>query len=188
MLALNIRKKIQYGFTLLELTIGIAVLSVALTVMTGALFPQADRSTEPWFQVRSAELAHSMMNEILARKFDENNFVLGNLRCGEFETGATTSVPCVTQNALNTCTSLEAGETSTNRSTYDDVDDFNCTSLSAAQLTDLTGNQSLANQYEGFQVQVDVSYLTVDQVKLITVTVTPPRGGDIVYSAYKANY
>lgn len=174
------------GFTLIELTIGIVVLSVALLVMTGALFPQAKRSTNPWFQVRSAELAHSMMNEILAKKFDENSFTAANLRCGE-DTGRVSSASCITTIQLDNCAGAVFKEEA-NRADFDDVDDFNCLSLSGNTLTDLTGKQGLATQYSGFNVSVSVSYLNQDLLKLITVTVTPPEGDAIVYSAYKANY
>ena len=175
-------KRNSKGFTLIELTIGIVVLSVALLVMTGALFPQAERSTNPWFQVRSAELAHSMMNEILAKKFDENSFTSGNLRCGELNASG-----CVASADLSNCASGLFREEA-NRADFDDVDDFNCLSIPGNSLTDLTGNQALADVYAGFNVAVSVSYQTFDQVKLITVTVTPPKGDQIVYSAYKANY
>lgn len=174
------------GFTLIELTIGIVILSIALLVMTGALFPQAKRSTNPWFQVRSAELGHSMMNEILAKKFDENNFQVGSLRCGE-DNGTTTAGSCVTAAQLADCVTVPFREES-GRANFDDVDDFNCLSIPGNSLTDLTGNQALSNEYAGFNVAVGVSYVNVNQLKLITVTVTPPQGERIVYSAYKANY
>lgn len=166
------------GFTLIELTIGIAVLSIALLVMTGSLFPQAARSTDPWFQVRSAELAQSMMNEVLARKFDENSYVLGDLRCGEYEVGSTSLVPCAGAVDLTNCSSTEEASISD----YDDVDDFNCLSLSGAQIV-----TRFNSSYQDFTVDVNVSYAT-NITKLIVVTVRPPRGNSVVYSAYKANY
>lgn len=180
MSAPNINKQIQKGFTLIELTIGIAVLSVALLVMTGALFPQAERSTDPWFQVRSAELGHSLMNEIVARKFDENNFVLGELRCGE-DNGTTVAPACATQTELNTCSTTEEGS----RADFDDVDDFNCFSATGDQITDII-DAALIDVYKQFSVTVDVDYALA--AKLITVTVTPPRGVPVSYSTYKANY
>lgn len=179
----NIKSAFQRGFTLLELAIGTSVLAVSLLVMTGALFPQAQRSTDPWFQVRSAELAHSMMNEILARKFDENSAVLGDLRCGEYETGSATFVPCATQAELTACSTTEEG--TANRADFDDVDDFNCLNLTGNQILNVSGG-SLGTVYAAFNVQVGVTYVGAN--KRITVTVVPPRGDNIVYSAIKANY
>ena len=185
----NISKAMQKGFTLIELTIGIAVLSVALLVMTGSLFPQAERSTDPWMQVRSAELANSMMNEVLSRKFDANSYVLGDLRCGEFEnSGGTTLVPCVDPLLLGNCAAVtnfsyrEEGANAS-RDTFDDIDDYHCLVLSGDQITQVNNLQGV---YDSFTVRVTVGY--VGAHKLVTVSVTPPRGGDVVYSAYRTNY
>lgn len=186
MFVTRLKQQIQAGFTLIELTIGIAVLSVALLVMTGALFPQAERSADPWFQVRSAELAHSMMNEVLAKKFDENSFVVGDLRCGE-DDGNAVAPACVTTVQLADCAGTPFRE-ETEKADFDDVDDFNCFSIAGNLLTDLTGKQGLDDAYSNFTVSVNVSYVVADELKLITVTVVPPRGTDVVYSAYKANY
>ena len=180
MFARKLSQALHKGFTLIELTIGIAVLSVALLVMTGALFPQIERSTDPWFQVRSAELAQSMMNEILARKFDENSFVTGNLRCGE-DDGVSSASACVTQLALDNCNSTEEAS----RADFDDVDDFNCFSATGDQITDIT-NTALIDVYRAFTVNVAVDY--AGSAKIVVVTITPPRGSPVVYSSYKANY
>lgn len=163
-------KYLQRGFTLIELTIGITVLSVALLVMTGALFPQAERSTNPWFQVRSAELAQSLMNEILAREFDENTYKVGELRCGEF-TATEIAEFCTPSSNFGP----DAGEN--NRGDFDDVDDFHGLTLAGADLDD---------EYQGFSI--DISVTTVGHNKLITVRVSPPRGDVIVYSTLKGNY
>ena len=181
MLALNLRKSIQRGFTLLELVLGIAVMSIVLLLMTGALFPQAEKSTDPWFQVRSAELAQSLMNEILARRFDENSLVIGNLRCDETGAGA-----CATAAELTACSSTEEG---TDRNLWDDVDDFNCLNTTGDNITNIEGVQ-LTDVYKQFNVLVSVSYNSdfVTNAKLITVTVTPPRGSAVVYSSIKGNY
>jgi len=175
------------GFTLIELVIGIVVLSFALMVMTGALFPQAERSTNPWFQVRSAELAQSMMNEILARRYDENSAQIGSLRCGE--TGAD---PC---SSIGSCSDLNSWteEGTDNRELYDDVDDFHCYSVSGNDITNIE-NDELLNVYKGFSVEVNVQYAGADlgldatNAKLITVTVTPPKSDAVVYASYRTNY
>jgi len=178
----KLKRAAHKGFTLVELTIGITVLSIALLIMTGALFPQIEKSTDPWFQVRSAELAHSMMNEILARRFDENSLVQGNLRCGEYETGSVSTVPCATQTELDSCSTTEE----TSRDLYDDVDDYNCLAIPGNLITDMTGLHSLSTAYAQFNISVSVNY--AGAAKLITVTVVPPRGASVVYSTYKANY
>lgn len=189
MLALNSSQIVKKGFTLIELTIGMLVLSIALMVMTGALFPQAARSADPWFQVRSAELAHSMMNEILAKKFDENSFTINNMRCGE-ETDLVTAGDCITAEDLNDCDDVSSFREESVRADFDDVDDFNCLTITGNTLTDLTGKQALADVYSNFTIAVSVNYVTQDQLKLVTVTVSTPAPASqrIVYAAYKANY
>jgi len=186
-------KKNIYGFTLIELVIGIFVLSVALMVMTGALFPQAERSTNPWFQVRSAELAQSMMNEIIARRFDENSAQISALRCGESGASACTSINACGYIDVNSIQNPWIEEGSSNRELFDDVDDFDCFSTTGSEISNID-NQSLNDVYAKFTIKVTVSYAGTDlglsntDAKLITVTVTPPLGDDVVYASYKANY
>ena len=72
------------GFTLLELIVGVVVLGIALLMISSILGPMYIRSSEPWQQVRAAELGHSLMNEILGKSFDEHSNRSGSLwRCGE---------------------------------------------------------------------------------------------------------
>jgi MSHA pilin protein MshD len=59
----------QSAFTLVEVVIGIVVLAIALVLITTALGPLYTKSTEPWHQVRAAELGHSFLNEVMARSF-----------------------------------------------------------------------------------------------------------------------
>ena len=51
---------LQRGFTLFELVIGMVVLAIALTLLTGILAPLHRDSGAIWLQVRSAELAQSL--------------------------------------------------------------------------------------------------------------------------------
>lgn len=180
--------KKAYGFTLIELVIGMVTLSFALMIMTGALFPQAQKSTDPWFQVRSAELAQSLMNEILARRFDENSALPDSLRCNE------STVNCLAETSLLSCSDPNLWTEESNRSQYDDVDDFHCYAASGTAITNIA-NQSLQQAYAGFSVLVTVQYAGTELglasntlAKRIVVTVTPPRGDNIVYTSYKANY
>jgi len=176
------------GFTLIELVIGISVMSIALLFMTGVMFPQAERSTNPWFQVRSAELAQSFMSEILARSFDENSPRSGGqLRCDE---GGT---PC--EAALPTdCAGSPDWVEEASRDLYDDVDDFHCFSATGDEITDIEG-EALTDVYKSFTVDVAVVYAGTELglssnrlAKRIRVTVTSPNGEALAYTSYKANY
>lgn len=178
--------KLTFGFTLVELVIGLVVLSIALMIMTGALFPQAQRSVNPWFQVRSAELAQSVMNEIIARKYDHQSATIANLRCNE--SGAS---PCTTIGQCDDVTYpwIEEGGKSASKDVFNDVDDFHCYRATGAQIRNIE-NETLNNTYAEFTVSVRVEYetATIGDAKLITVTVTPPVGNNVVYASYKANY
>lgn len=176
---MNVRYKNIRGFSLLELVIGITVLSIALTLMTGALFPQMKQATAPWLQVRSAELAQSFMSEILSRRYDENSYLIGNLRCGESGAPA-----CASWIDIANCNSTEESS----RLLYDDVDDFNCLTLTGAQITNIE-NVSLNNVYRQFTITVSVTDPNIGlPAKLITVTVSHPDSDAIIYSSYKVNY
>ncbi|GGW48598.1 type IV pilus modification PilV family protein [Alishewanella tabrizica] len=176
----------QRGVSLVELVVGITVLAIALSLITSILAPLFIKSTDPWHQVRATELGHSLMNEILARSYDENSDRSGGmLRCGE--TGAP---PC-------TDAAQFGPDGSETRETYNDVDDFQGFVGSAAELTNLLGS-SLADQYLNYQVAVNVTYaaptqvtginLAASQAKKIEITITTPTGANLQFAAYRGNW
>ncbi|ROQ30832.1 prepilin-type N-terminal cleavage/methylation domain-containing protein [Gallaecimonas pentaromativorans] len=171
----------QAGVTLLELVVGMVVLGIAITLISASLLPLAVRSTDPWHQVRAAELGQSLLNSILARRFDQQSPLSGR-RCDD--TG-TPPVPA--------CSSTLGPDSEPSWHDYNDVDDFNGLSLSGAQVVDNL-DPSLADIYNQYRVQVTVVYdgaaLGLDnrQAKRINVAVTTPEGNDIVFSAYRGNW
>ncbi len=186
---LTILNKTVKGFSLIELIIGIVVLGISMALISRVLSPQAERSIDPIFQVRAAELAQGMMEEISSKAFDESNtLALGNSRCGEVNIGA---AACTTLNACPTG-NAELGES---RLTYDDVDDYNC--LNQSNLAIESGKGESLSIYSGFSLAVAVGYdddmdgITVNtpgNVKLITVTVTTPNNEQMAFSTYRFNY
>lgn len=184
---MSVRKtRAQLGFTLIEIVAGITVLSIALLLMTGSLFPQARQSTNPWFQVRSAELAQSFMNEILGKRFDENSpLSSADALCSDDGQACTT---------LAEDCSVTPWVEEPNRSLYDDVDDYHCFTANGAEIVDLAATNDLTDVYESFSVAVTVLYAGADigldaqQAKKITVVVTAPNNEVIRYSSYRTNY
>lgn len=172
------------GFTLIELIISIVIFAIALTVITGLIAPQARQSAEPILQLRANELGQSLMNEILAKSFDEHSE-----RAPPFRRCSESSL------AAEDCTSTadlgpDSGEL---RTTYDDVDDY--IALSNQPITNSLGEA--LPQYNGFNVVVNVTYdsdfnsaTASDGVlaKRITVIVSPPNSEQYGFSAYKGNY
>lgn len=176
----------QRGFTLVELVIGMVVLAIALTLLTGVLAPLHRDSGAIWLQVRSAELAQSLLSEVMARSFDENSSRSGSpLRCGEAGAGScAASLPACPVSGMSAVTE-EA-----NRQDYDDVDDFHCLRADAATLTDVLGT-SLASRYANYQLAINVSYdgsASNNLVKRITLNITAPDGTVLTFSALKGNW
>ena len=53
--------KIQSGFTLIELIIGIVMFAIALSIITALIAPQAKQSAEPIVALRASELGQALM-------------------------------------------------------------------------------------------------------------------------------
>jgi MSHA pilin protein MshD len=180
----GITKGITKGFTLIELIVGIVVLSISLSLIITLILPLSEKSAEQLHQVRASELGQSMMNEILARAFDQQSDMTGGLvRCGENGT------VCTSDSNLG----ADSGESL--RVFYNDVDDYINFDFSNLDEKNALG-ESFSSLYPGFNVDVAVCYSnfssscssTIELAKLITVTVTTPKDFDIVFSFYKANF
>ena len=174
------RNKQEQGFTLIELIAGIVVIAIVTLVVTTGLGQLFRQSVDPWQQVRATEVGQSLMNEVMARRFDESSNV-GNqyLRCSE--DGAkdcTVPDPCPTDGSTPNAEEAQ-------RSQFDDVDDYNGLILDGAELSG-----SSTNRYKGFKASIcvrDVESRT-NQLKTVTVTVTTPQDESIEFSAIKGNW
>ena len=178
------------GFTLIELVVGIVVFSIALTIVTSLVVPQAVRSIDPIYQVRAAELAQTLLNEISAKSFDEaSNRAGGTIRCGENGTTCTA--------AANFGPDGVAPNQET-RDNFDDVDDYDAFDFASNGPSLLVNNSSL---YQGYNVTVQVIYdgnfngvydagnePAERAAKLVRLTVTLPSGDTMQFAAYRSNY
>jgi MSHA pilin protein MshD len=183
----------QRGFNLIELITGIVVLAIALSLVTAVLGPLYLKTTDPWHQVRATELGQSMLNDIMARAFDEQSPRSGSmLRCGESGAPA-----CTVQNADGSWP-VDPGEGGADsRLRFDDVDDFHNFTANGSLLTNILA-EDLADVYRNYQLRVSVSYaaageiagssLAGDQLKRITVSISTPTGNELQFSAYKGNW
>jgi MSHA pilin protein MshD len=170
----------ESGFTLIEIIIGIVMLSISLAIVSSLIAPTEKQSADNLLQIKAAELGQSLLNDISSRAFDHNSDMSGGrLRCGEPD------------EATNPCTSSlgpEIGENS--RDNYNDVDDFH----EYASNDDALDN-SLGESYSNFEIYVDVQYAGLELgladnklAKRITVTVTTPLGTEIKFATHKANF
>lgn len=176
---------IQRGFTLIEIIAGIVIMAIAVTAMTSVLFPQANRSVDPVYQVRAAELGQSLMNEIMGKAFDENTDYNSGLRCNENGGCSTYSLG-----------SNSWPDESESINEYDDIDDYHGYNQSQARLAAGANYDTL---YQNFLFTVSVIYDddmdgdfdgndNLQLFKRVTVKVTTPGGQDFEFVEYKGNY
>lgn len=182
----------QRGFTLIETIVGIVVLSISFAIFTSLIYPLTQQSAEQVHQIRAAELGQSMINEILAKAFDENSDMSGGYyRCGD---DINNDGLISTADGEKPCSTILGNEESGDRALFDDVDDYNnLTSIESS----LGASDPLVDIYRDFQVSVSVindsNYDGIADAnnftaKLITITVTTPQQFDFIFSAYKANF
>jgi MSHA pilin protein MshD len=181
-------KNITKGFTLIELIVGIVVLSISFSLLISLILPLSEKSAEQIHQVRASELGQSMMNEILARAFDEKSDMAGGLvRCSE---GIAECASPDESDAYH----LGADTGEVKHALFNDVDDY--INFNFTTDTNASGD-SFTELYPGFDVHISVCYsnfngacnnISVERAKLITITVTTPQDFDFVFSFYKANF
>ena len=178
------------GFTLIETIVGIVVLGIAFSLLITLIYPITEHSASQLHQIKAAELAQSFLNEIQNKAFDENSDKAGGRnRCGE------NGVDCTSYNGLG-------ADTSEDRQTYDDVDDYDDINFNTS-LENSLQDINFAALYQGFKVNVDVcndgdydgtcssklvSNNDTDTAKLITVTVETPTGEQLTFATYRANF
>ncbi|WP_057832745.1 prepilin-type N-terminal cleavage/methylation domain-containing protein [Colwellia sp. TT2012] len=167
----------QRGFTLVELIIGIVVLSLSLSIVSTLIAPAEEKSADNVLQIKASELGQSLMNDIMSRAFADNSDMAGGrFRCNEA--------------GQDNCTEPlgRDGSEGDNRTDYNDVDDFNGYEIEDDVL------DPLDSSYDNFIVAVNVVYAGDDLgladklAKRITVTVTTPLGTAIKFTSHKANF
>ena len=173
------KQKSQHGFTLIELIVGIIVLTISLSIVSTLIAPAEEKSADNVLQIKASELGQSLMNDIISRAFDDNSDMSGgHIRCGE---------PNSTVNPCSPILGPDLLEIS--RDLFDDVDDFD----GFNERVNSTG-EVIDGGYDQFTINVSVVYagidlgLANDLAKRITVTVTTPLGTAIEFTSHKANF
>ncbi|MFB2685520.1 prepilin-type N-terminal cleavage/methylation domain-containing protein [Shewanella mangrovisoli] len=166
------KAKPQQGFTLIELVVGMLVIAIAIVMLSSMLFPQADRAAKTLHRVKSAELAHSVMNEIWGKRYDQN-------------TNANGGVPACGSPLGSSCSAVLGPETSEGRNDFNDVDDYHGLTQN---VTMLNSSQTYAQAYPNYQLSVSVAYGTAPNTKLVTINVTTPDNEVITYNLVRSNY
>jgi len=169
----------QHGLTLIELVITIVVLGIALSALVSALTTGIIRSAQPMWEGKALELTQAYLDEILAKKFDDQTPFGGG------------QVPV----ADSPCTITSEGQ---DREWFDDVDDYNGVVDAPPLLTDTSVDMSRYANYRvvitvecaGTQLGSSNSNLLTDNTlaKHITVSVSVPSGEVRKVSVYKGNF
>ncbi|QQX79715.1 prepilin-type N-terminal cleavage/methylation domain-containing protein [Shewanella sp. KX20019] len=180
--------QLRKGFTLIELVVGMVVISIAFVMLTSMLFPQADRAADSLHRVRSAELAHSVLNEIWGKRYDQNTNSNGGVpACGAIAKpllGLPAGLPCTSGDDLGPDTISGVAE---RRNDYNDVDDYMGLNINSNMLNI---SDTYASRYINYGLEVIVAYndpLSLNS-KLVTINVTTPSGEVITYNAIRRNY
>lgn len=146
------------GITLIETLMFIVVVSIALTSLISVFNQNVTNSVDPVIRMQAMEKAQALMEEILARKFDENT--------------PTGGVPACGTSAGAACAGI-AGDTD-----YDDVGDYH-------GFTQSSGPFSL--EVSVVSAGGDLGLASAD-ARRVSVSVQGPDGKTLVLSAYKVNF
>jgi len=155
----------QLGFSLIELVITIVVLGIALTALSSSLFNAVGKNADPLWQAKATQLSQAYLDEILAMKYQDDSPLEGG--------------------SVGSC----AITSETDRSLFDDVDDYHGLSETATFLDTTSG---LASTYSGYNISIQVTCVdhlgnTSNNSKLIELTVTSPTNESLIFSAYRAD-
>ena len=186
------------GFTLLELVAGIALLAVVLLLITSAFLPMINKQAQPIYQIRAAELAQSMLQEVLSRSYDENTDRSGQTVAGKYQyCGSIDPANIAVESSSGNCSTTLGSESGETYTSFDDIDDFNlyCNApITGSAFAQLQGLDT--SLYENYSIKVCVENAPEllglatrnDVAKKVTVTVITPAGEAIVFTSYRSNY
>ena len=189
------------GFSLISIVLSIILISFALLMVTTTMIPKSQYSAELLYSTKASELGSAVIDEVIGRQFDQNSGPNG----GVPECNSPAGESCTLPEKLGPDTDLANGIDETNRTEYNDVDDFNGLSGS---VKDVLGDD-LAAIYPNFSISITVFYDTkiVTQsngksvtemmgvesnistnAKRIVVTIVDPSGQNYVFSAVRGNF
>ncbi len=185
----------ERGFTLIELIVGIVLLAVALTGILGLLINQAPQAVDPVQQVRAAQLAQRILNEVLQKSFDEHSDHNG----GRFRCGETVGTPPVIYPARTPGADYGPDGGETRPYAFSDVDDFDTAGnwVDANQFTQTNAEGVSDQEYRHYQVRIAVTPDTLfgspglgaESIgKRVALTVRLPDGGELAFALYRGNY
>ena len=191
-----------FGFSLIETIIFILVVGIALAGIVSLFVQNTRSSADPFVRERAVAIAHTYMDEIMGKRFDENTPVGGGCvetgsnsctaYCAALSDGVCVSSKCRLQAATNCVARASVSGIATeegSRSAFDDVDDYD--GLNQVP----TGIGGAVGGYQEFNVQVNVSQpaaswhgIDARDLRHIQVAVSSPLNETIRLEAYRVNF
>ena len=133
-----------HGFSLIEVVVGLFIMSIAVVGIMGIFFSYNERMTDPVFEVKSALLADRIFNNIYRVSYDENSdHSTGECRCGEtvaLDSGENVCGGVTCSSAMGPDSVAEANAVNL----FDDADDFDTDGLCG-----YTGFSGTCKQFNG---------------------------------------
>jgi len=163
------------AFTYIEVLAAVVILGLALIPLLSQFYIGFQSNITAELVTQSIDLGADLMEEIKSRRFDENAF----------------PAEPVSANALGT----DAGENSTQRATFDDIDDYNGWHENPPQAIDGT----ILTDFNSFTRSVAVDYVSLNgtnwqhsssatYLKRIVVTVSHPAIANRIIETIVAHY
>ncbi len=188
----NIPQSPQSGFTLIEMIITIVILGFSSLILL-PFFSSIGHSPDPLVRTRAVDLGQSLMDEIIAKRWDNNTPNGG----GPLKTLESNRVPGAPDATLAASLGVDTGETS--REEFNDIDDFNGYSETSGTFHDHDNNIFTLT---GYQRSVQVKYIdstlssidnstsgltSTSDSKLIVVTVTSSTNELFYFTSVRCN-
>jgi len=147
------------GVTLIETIVFLTIVGVALAALVRVYTHAVVNSVDPVARTHALELAQAQLDEVLARKFDENT--------------PTGGVPACDSALGPTCLGIVAD------TDFDDIGDYN------GFVNNADPNHTLTVVVVSAGTEIG---LPAAQARRITVTATVPGASDLILSVYKTNF
>ncbi|MCW8827817.1 MAG: hypothetical protein OQK94_02040 [Gammaproteobacteria bacterium] len=198
------------GFTLIETLIFIIVVGIGIAGIAQLYMTNVTDSATPLIRERTSSIAKAYMDEIIAKRWDENTPIGGGCvdtdltgsgdscttycsalstpQCNHSKCTLTPPGTCTATANVSAAFGTDTGETS--RAVWDDLDDYNGHTASPPE--DFDGNA--LTDSSGFTVSVTVSQPGSDwqgipaaDVRRIQVDVSNPLGETLTLVSYRVN-
>jgi len=179
----------QRGVTLIELVFFIVIVSIAFTAMIAVFNQFNSASADPLIRKQALAIAESLLDEVELMPF---TFCDPDDANASTATSSTIGGAGCAGSSEDTAMGPEAGETRYSTATpFDNVSDyhgFSMTGIRDISNTAVTGLSGYTVSISVAQAGADLGLAAAEALR-ITVTITPPAGGEaVVVDGYRARY